>query len=58
MVDLHPITIAQNARTSGGGNVTPRAHPGDDGRPGRDLAGGEGLDLARRQRTTTRSGSA
>ena len=22
MVDLHPITIAQNARTSGGGNVT------------------------------------
>ena len=22
MVDLHPVTIAQNARTSGGGNVT------------------------------------
>ncbi len=22
MVDLHPLTIAQNARTSGGGNVT------------------------------------
>ena len=49
VVDLHPLTIAQNARTSGGGNISLRADQGDHRRPGRDLEGGEGVDLARRQ---------
>ena len=57
VVDLHPLTIAQNARTSGGGNISLGADAGDHRRPGRDVEGGEGLDLARRPATTTRSAS-
>ena len=49
VVDLHPLTIAQNARTSGGGNISLVPDQGDHRRPGRDLEGGEGVDLARRQ---------
>ena len=45
VVDLHPMTLMQNARTSGGGTVqnVPR-----HGRPRRDLACRDGLDLAPR----------
>ena len=49
IVDLHPMTIIQNARTSGGGVVTERADAGDHRRAGRNVEGREGLDLARRQ---------
>ena len=48
VVDLHPMTITQNARTSGGGNISHGADAGDHRRPGRNVEGGEGLDLARR----------
>ena len=43
-----PMTIAQNARTSGGGNVCAGADAGDDGGPGRNVEGREGVHLARR----------
>ena len=33
VVNLHPLTIAQNARTSGGGNISNGAHSGDQRRP-------------------------
>ena len=48
LVDLHPLTIAQNARTSGGGNVSAGADASVDGRSGRDVEGGQGVHLARR----------
>ena len=49
VVDLHPLTIAQNARTSGGGNISLVPTKAITRRTGRDLEGGEGVDLARRQ---------
>ena len=55
MVDLHPMTIIQNARTSGGGVVIERADAGDQRRPGRNVEGRKGLDLARRQPRQSRS---
>ena len=48
VVELHPLTIAQNARTSGGGNISLGADAGDHRRPGGDMEGGESVDLARR----------
>ena len=48
VVDLHPLTIAQNARTSGGGNISLVPTKAITRRPGRNLEGGEGFDLARR----------
>ena len=48
VVDLHPMTIIQNARTSGGGVVTNVPLAGDQRRPRRNLEGRESLDLAGR----------
>ena len=48
VVDLHPMTIAQNARTSGGGNIALVPTQALTVGPGRDVEGREGLDLARR----------
>ena len=48
VVDLHPLTIAQNARTSGGGNIARVPTKAITRRTGRDLEGREGFDLARR----------
>ncbi len=48
VVDLHPITLIQNARTSGGGVVQNVPNQAAHGRPCRDVEGGEGLDLAGR----------
>ena len=45
-MDLHPLTIAQNARTSGGGNIS-LVPTKAIRRTGRDLESGEGFDLAR-----------
>jgi glucosamine-6-phosphate deaminase len=42
LVNLHPLTIAQNARTSGGGNISLQCGAL------RDLEGRQGVDLARR----------
>ena len=49
VVDLHPLTIAQNARTSGGGNISLVPTQAITVGPGGDLAGGESFHLARRQ---------
>ena len=48
VVDLHPMTIIQNARTSGGGVVQNVPTQAISVGPGRDLEGGKGVDLARR----------
>ena len=48
VVELHPMTIIQNARTSGGGVVTNVPTQRDHGRPGRDVVRRKSLDLARR----------
>ena len=49
VVDLHPLTIAQNARTSGGGNISLVPTQAISVGPGGNLEGGEGLHLAGRQ---------
>ena len=48
VTDLHPMTIIQNARTSGGGHISMVPHPGGHGRPGRDVEGRQGFHLASR----------
>ena len=49
MVDLHPHHHRAERAHQRRRQRHARADAGDDGRPGRDLAGGEGLDLARGQ---------
>ena len=46
VTDLHPMTVIQNARTSGGGYVPQVPTPSRDRRAGGDLEGRERLDLA------------
>ena len=45
-VELHPLTIVQNARTSGGGNIPLVPTHSADGRTEADLAGRPSFDLA------------
>ncbi len=49
VVDLHPITIAQNARTSRRRQHRAGADASHHRRPGRNVARGESVDLARRK---------